>query len=162
MKYFSKIYGSWKGIQKEKYEIIFKLFKKEFKGKMLDIGAGNGYFQEFLKDKISLKNMTCIDIDKNSINQISDEKWVIGDGNKLPFEDEEFDFIISIDAMHLINDDFKRVLKKNGKILFSIFKKKMKRLENIKGFEIEKELITDTKEKEYIILARKITSSLKS
>ena len=92
----------------------------ELKGKILDIGSGCFYLEKFLLKKGIKADIIAIDVDKKVKN--NEIPFLIADGNELPFKDSIFDFIISIDTMHLIkSNDFYRVLRKNGSVLFSIF-----------------------------------------
>ena len=116
--FFSKIYKNWKGIQERKYEEIVSNIDLSNK-KILDIGSGNFYLERFLSKKGIKADITAIDIE-NQINTAT--PFIIADGNELPIKDSVFDMVISIDTMHLIqSNDFKRVLKENGLVLFSIF-----------------------------------------
>ncbi len=160
--FFSKIYSSWEDIQEKKYEKIIGKVDLENK-KILDIGSGNFYLEKFLMKKGIKADITAIDIEK----KVDNVPFILADGNELPIKDSAFDFIISIDTMHLIKtNDFKRVLKDNGFILFSLFfnkqnyeeKKKMLK-DKIKDFEIVDEFEIEGKENEYFVLARKTTSS---
>ena len=168
--FFNKIYNSWKSIQFEKYEEIFQILGKDFfqktdapryvfssTKKILDIGCGNCDFEFFLKNKkIKYK---IISLDKEENKNLS----VKGSGDTLPFKKSSFDLIISIDTMHLIRkNDFKRVLKENGIILFSIFfnkinffeKKKILK-EKLNDFKILSEFVISKKENEYVVVAKK-------
>jgi ubiquinone/menaquinone biosynthesis C-methylase UbiE len=88
---------------------------------------------------------------------------VLGDGNTLPFKDESFDSLISVDTMHLIKgNDFARVLKKGGLALFTIFfndenyeQRRQLLRERVKPLAILQEFDTHTREKEHVIIAVK-------
>jgi len=168
--FFSKIYKSWRNIQKEKYEKIFDSIKFELENKrILDIGSGSCYLEEFLSNK-GIRNIIALDIDRGMIEQRDiDIPLILADGNSLPFKDYVFDLIISIDSIHLIKkNDFSGILKKNGFVLFSIFfnkenyeEKKNLLKEKLKSFEIINEFEIKGRENEYFVLAKKITSSPK-
>ncbi|MCX6819114.1 MAG: class I SAM-dependent methyltransferase, partial [Candidatus Aenigmarchaeota archaeon] len=116
--FFDKIYRSWKAIQLKKYEKILQILPELKNKKILDIGIGPGYFEEFLKNKGISADIIGIDLSKEK----SLGKKVIADGNVLPFADNCFDAVICLDTIHLIkNDDFARVLKPSGLALLSIF-----------------------------------------
>lgn len=162
--FFDKIYGSWKGIQEKKYKEIFSILDKEFPNLLkekivLDIGSGRGYFESFLEKRGPKKIINLDIIPDKSLS-------LLGDGNHLPFQDVFFDIIISVDTMHLINNnDFLRVLKDDGYILFSNFfndenyeERKNMLKDRLKDFKILKEFELDLKEKEFVILAKKFTS----
>ncbi len=155
--YFSHIYQSWEGLQKQKYEGIFSVIGKGFLSSlMLDIGSGKGYLEKFLSDKKT--RIICLDIDKTS------NADVFGDGNDLPFRSECFDAVVSIDAMHLIKgNDFSRVLKENGIALLAIFfndsnyeERKSMLKEKLDGFDIIHEFEIHGRENEFVIAAKKL------
>ncbi len=158
----SKIYDSWKDIQKRKYEEIFNRVDLELlSGKILDIGFGSGFFQEFLKEKGIKSDMIRIDVDRKAKHG---RGTLLADGNKLPFKSEKFDSVISIDSMHFIKtNDFKRVLKKKGFALLSLFFNDQNHedvrnslMEKLNGFKIIKEFDIFEKENEYVVVARKL------
>ena len=114
-----KYYAPILGILKEK--------KISFEGKkILDVGSGTGTFVEVLK-KVFGDSFEAVGVD---ISPISREfhrqkkiKFVITDANKLPFKNEAFDFVFSVDVFeHLLNPqlallEMYRVTKKGGFIL---------------------------------------------
>jgi SAM-dependent methyltransferase len=160
------IYGSWQKLQEEKFgkmkkRIDGELWRKLFRGVMLDLGCGNGYLQKEVDARfIGLDN------DRDMlVKSVSVFPRVLGDGNRLPFADYSFDSIISVDTMHLIESrDFKRVLRPGGMVLFSIFfndsnysdRRKML-LDKLGDFVVLDEFVLDTKEKEYVVIAAKPT-----
>lgn len=70
-------------------------------------------------------------------------------GEKLPFEDETFDVIISSLVLHYIKDwsktfsEFQRILKPNGKLLYSVHHPFMDIKLSVNGDYFSKELIID-------------------
>ncbi len=158
--FFNKIYRSWKAIQLKKYEKIIKMLPQLKNKKILDLGIGPGYFEEFLKSKGISADILGIDPSKEKALG----KKVIADGSALPFTNNSFDAVICLDTIHLIkNDDFARVLKPSGLALFSIFFNKQNLEERkamlkskLSDFKILKELIIEEKESEYVVLARKL------
>jgi len=162
-KYFSKIYDSWKNIQKEKYEIILDIFiKNKIKFSevlVLDLGCGPFYFEEFLEDKkIKTKNFILFDKDRKLIGKRNN--FVLGDLNRLPFKKEVFDIVFCIDVLHFIDNpkDLKYLVKKGGFVLISQFLRVgediNKSLKKFEGFKILEEFLFNCKEKEIIILLR--------
>ena len=85
--FFDKIYGSWKWIQKKKYKRIMGILPYLGGKKILDIGIGPGYFEEFLKGEGIYADIIGLDVNKPAGNS------VIGDGNELPFADYVFDMV---------------------------------------------------------------------
>lgn len=167
--FFQKIYGSWRHIQKRKYqEILDTIGRDFFRGKILDIGCGSCYFEEFLKDSRIDAFVIGLDASSEAINERkADIPVVLGDGNFLPFEEHSFDIAVSFDSMHKINtNDFRRVLRNEGYVIFSIFfnpSNKEERKEMLKqklaGFDIVREFGVEGKENEYVVVAKK-TSTL--
>ncbi|MBI2579526.1 MAG: methyltransferase domain-containing protein [Candidatus Aenigmarchaeota archaeon] len=117
--FFPEIYGGWEGVQREKYESIFgaiggEFLSRLFRRKTLDIGCGRGFLKKFLEERGIEANMYGADIEPGGD--------VMADGDCLPFKNEAFDFVVSIDTMHLLaGDDFRRVLKKRGFALLGVF-----------------------------------------
>lgn len=158
--YFSQVYESWEGLQNQKYEGIFSVIGLDFlSGKLvLDVGSGKGYLEKFLADKNVNAKIVCLDIDKNT------KPDVFGDGNNLPFRNECFDIVISIDTMHLLHsNDFSRVLKDNGLALLATFfndsnyeERKHMLKEKLSSFQIIHEFEIRGRENEYVIIGRRV------
>ena len=148
-----KIYFDWmKENQISKYKEM-KDFLPEIKGRVLDVGIGPGWFEEFFGiDAVG------IDVDKDS------RANVIASGDFIPFKDCIFDFIVCLDTIHLITGkDVLRVLKKDGIFLVSHFVNKgneievEKRLLNVfNEFKLLKKKIAGDKEKDLIMILKKI------
>lgn len=169
--FFSKIYKSWEGIQEEKYQKILLGFDKEllgraFSGRVLDIGSGSGFFENFLeKQGFDLSRWICLDPDPDMLTGSGRGKGIrnmLGDGNYLPFRKNSFDCVVCLDSIHLIREDFFWVLRKDGFALVSIFhnpgnfKEKREFLRHrLKELEILKEFPVSGRESEIFILARK-------
>ncbi len=104
------------------------LLKKhfQFKGKILDVGAGTGIVSKHFS------NVTSTDPSEQMLKQAKGETVVTG-AEHLPFEDHSFDTVVSLTALHHCNIDqaikeMKRVGKDN--FAFTILKKS-KRFEEI-------------------------------
>jgi len=102
--------------------------KNEFN--FLDLGCGDGITAKYLYKHQNQAIYNGIDISELSINEAKQRgykraNFAVFDGNKIPFEDNTFDFIFSACVFHHIN--FKlhptlfaevfRVLKKGGKFI---------------------------------------------
>jgi hypothetical protein len=111
MSFFSKIYTSWKPLQKRKYKKILAIVKP--KGLTLEIGAS------------AMLNCIHIDIDPDELKKAKGVK-ILADGNFLPFKKNTFDTIVCIDTLHLLQKNFIYALKKNGLLILSIFYNKEK------------------------------------
>ena len=95
---------------------ILKLAGANFADKtklILDLGCGNKpYYHNNVNGKL-----VCFDIKKTKIND------VIGDASSLPFKNNAFDVILSINSFYYFNNPFisvkevSRILKKNGKFI---------------------------------------------
>lgn len=117
-------------MERERISKIIKLLIKE-KGKLLDLGFGRGYLEnEIVKNNLDLK-LFGIDISTFAVESIKKEikgKFIKGDVIKLPFRNNLFEIVVSLEIMEHISpsNTFKvlreiyRVLKKNGKLIISI------------------------------------------
>ena len=99
--------------------------------KFLEVGCGAGAVSKFIAQKFHL-DVTGIDVDpelidianKNSEN-IPNLLYQIADATELPFDDQQFDVIISIGVMHHIRTwknalkEIRRVLKPYGYFIYS-------------------------------------------
>lgn len=97
--------------------------------KTLDIGCGNGYTTRLIAKLISEKGKaTGIDISENMIKtakekslSIKNTEFLVANFLNLPFEDNFFDIIISVESIYYAEDlnkalkEIKRVLKQKGK-----------------------------------------------
>ena len=101
--------------------------------KVLEVGCGDG---RSIFDILPVtKNVTGIDHDDKAIADAKDNfssypsiKILKADATKLPFENEEFDFVVCMttfanfaDKKFIILEEMKRVLKNSGKIIISVF-----------------------------------------
>jgi ubiquinone/menaquinone biosynthesis C-methylase UbiE len=99
----------------------------------LDFGCGTGAAAIHLASKLGL-NVTGIDVDPEQIEkarvrseQATNVRFLPADGTKLPFEDNEFDFVATHMVTHHIPDwqnalrQMLRVLKPNGYLIYKDF-----------------------------------------
>lgn len=99
----------------------------------LDFGCGNGAAAIHLASKLSLK-VTGIDVDPDQIEaararsgETGKVRFLTVDGNKLSFDDNEFDFVATHMVTHHIPDwqnalqQMLRVLKPNGYLIYKDF-----------------------------------------
>lgn len=143
-----EIYDKWmETTQKEKIEQILK--HVEAKERILDIGSGPGFLEEFLP-------AVAIDIDMKNLKKAKGLK-VLGDASHLPFKKDCFKTIFCIDIVHLLEKGFlaqvKEILDKNGIFIISIFcnrynsKEKLDQLKNkLNGFKIKESFIVKAKQ----------------
>jgi len=146
----SKIYSKWmKEVQFEKYEDMKEVLP-EMKGRILDVGIGPGWFEEFF----GIETIG-VDVDKNS------KARVIAHGDFLPFKSEVFDFVVCLDTVHLIKgSDIERVLKKGGVLVVSHFMREgedvEKKLLNIfPKFKLLKKKVAGKREKDLVLVMQK-------
>ncbi len=113
---------SW--ILREKF--IFRFLEKISKEvNILDIGCGNGYFLDRLKES-GFMNLYGVDLANFLANKSHKHRVVDINVEKLPFENKSFDVIIATQVLEhlenyfLILQETERVLKKGGYFIFAI------------------------------------------
>jgi SAM-dependent methyltransferase len=100
------------------YKLGDEAITKHCHGLVLDLGAG----RDHLKKQYSIFSTYWISLDYDTRSETID---VNGDGQLLPFKDNLFDTVISIDVLEHVADPSKfiseiyRVLKPNGKVILS-------------------------------------------
>lgn len=113
-------------IHKKRYDIV----KNFSSGKILDVGCGLGYGSKIIKN---IENqITGIDVDKHSIDYAKKNygnfaDFLVYDGKKIPFPDEYFNLVYSLEVIEHIDvnhhrafyNEIKRVLKRNGTLIIS-------------------------------------------
>jgi ubiquinone/menaquinone biosynthesis C-methylase UbiE len=123
-----KSYRDWFAEEKKYLQKIITLDSK-----VLEVGCGDG---RSIFDILSItKNIIGIDYDnkavanaQNNFNNYPSVKIIEADATNLPFQDMSFDFVICMTTFANFNDkkfialeEMKRVLKKDGKIIISVF-----------------------------------------
>ncbi len=129
----SLIYDTWmKETQFKKYDGILDMLLKNgvsLDGKVLDVGIGTGLFEDFLKGKGIQMDVIGVDTDRKMLEEAKKKGYLVmlANAEKLPFEDESFDLVISIDMINSVTDkeaviqEIKRVLKPGGYAIISHF-----------------------------------------
>ena len=95
---------------------------------LLDCGCGTGPMISLLHEKDSTKHYVGLDITPKMIEvaqnkNLEGTEWIVGDCEKLPFEDESFDVIICTNSFHhypnpqIFFDNVKRVLRPGGRFV---------------------------------------------
>ncbi len=109
-----------------RYEAATELVKGKV---VLDIASGSGYGSAFLGE--SAKRVYGVDVDKDAIayakkNYASTNvEFILGDGTKIPLEDNAVDIVVSFETIEHIEDyetfmrEVKRVLKDDGLLILS-------------------------------------------
>ncbi|MBI2106991.1 class I SAM-dependent methyltransferase [Candidatus Woesearchaeota archaeon] len=95
--------------------------------KILDVGCGDGALYNIIKGRC--KNYYGVDISKTALSQIKDKKVNMRVVNineeKLPFQDNFFDYVVCLDVIEHVFDPIKlieeifRVTKKEGFVIIS-------------------------------------------
>ncbi len=113
---------------------------------VLEVGAGRGGGASYITRYYSPKSYTGMDITKSSIdfcnNHYKDVKELSfkhGNAEKLPFEDNSFDFVVNVESARCYNNQVAffnevfRVLKPEGKLLLAdmVYPKEIEGLRNM-------------------------------
>lgn len=134
-KWWSRLYMDvfWGGIDDN--EIAAKTLSyipDEFSGKLLDVPVGTGVFTARKYSLMKQADITCLDYSEDMLLQartrfeqegIGNTQTVQGDVGDLPFADESFDTVLSMNGIHVFPDKDKawsemhRVLKSGGNLV---------------------------------------------
>ena len=102
---------------------------KDFNGSLLEVPVGTGILTMPMYKNLGDADITCLDYSEGMMNRAKDRaeemdikniNFVQGDVGKLPFEDESFDIVLSMNGLHVFPDkdaafsELFRVLKKGG------------------------------------------------
>ena len=131
-KLWSKLYIKliWGGVDyADLADELFDIVPEDFKGKLLDVPVGTAVFTASKYSALGDADITCLDYSEAMLSQ-AEEKFkdrelknilcVQGDVGNMPFPDENFDVVISMNGFHAFPDKKKafsevnRVLKKGG------------------------------------------------
>lgn len=110
------IEGRWDNVAKR----MIDYYSLNSNSKILDIGCGKGYLLYDLTKQINGLDIYGIDISeyaiKNSKEEVRD-KLVIGNAVELPWPDDYFDLVISINTLHnLYNYELSKALKEMERV----------------------------------------------
>ena len=117
---YKYIKGRWTNIAKE----IYKHYQLGPNSKILDIGCGKGFLLYEFKLLFPEIEVYGLDISKYAISNAKEEvksSIIYGNANSLPWEDNTFDLVISINTLHCLHNydlikalnEIERVSKKN-------------------------------------------------
>ncbi|MET1124270.1 MAG: class I SAM-dependent methyltransferase [Archaeoglobaceae archaeon] len=157
----SKIYGSWREIQFEKFEAIFEAIEEldvEL-GLTLDLGAANGFLKEFMVARGIEAEVVALDIDGDTLKLNPSEHLIVADGNALPFGCEVFDSLFCIDVAHLLERLDISCVKDGGLVVLALPYRHAEKFEKIKGqldAEIAVEFVINGREKEIVAIMFKV------
>ena len=161
LNYYNGIASGYKELyhneQKQKINYILKYLPKM--GYVLDLGSGDGVFNEFVS-----KNIQIISVDlsfellKLNFNNLKLNASILN----LPFKSNSFEFIVSFSVFQDLPDIEKgvlevyRVLKKEGVLIVSFLHMSSKSDKLVELFEQNFDLIEKIKEeKDWIIVVKK-------
>lgn len=134
-KWWSKLYIKlfWSGVDDNKIaEKVLNYIPNNFNGKLLDVPVGTAVFTINKYQKLKEAKITCLDYSEDMLNQakikINEKKLnhidlIQGDVGNLPFKENSFDIVLSMNGFHAFPDKYKafseisRVLKKDGKFI---------------------------------------------
>jgi ubiquinone/menaquinone biosynthesis C-methylase UbiE len=126
---------------------LSKDFLSKCSGKVLDLGSGSGRHLTKIKNgKMYLVDFSpkMIELAEKKAKKLKiSAEFSVADLTKLPFEDNFFDFAISISALHCLNTqehekaikELYRVMKPKSKVLIGVWNFQSKRFNQKKGKE---------------------------
>lgn len=113
----------------EYQKLATKAIPQNFDGKMLEVPVGTGILTMPIYRKLKNADITCLDYSNEMMVRaenraknmdIKNISFVQGDVGKLPFENETFDLVLSMNGLHVFPDkeaafsEIFRVLKRGG------------------------------------------------
>lgn len=117
------------------------------KGKILDLGSGDGVLNKYLNKDVDLISF---DLSQELLNLNNNKNKVQGSVENLPFNDKEFDYIISLTMVQDVQNikkaisEINRVINSDSTLIISFLKMSSKREEIVreieKYFNIEEEI----------------------
>ena len=125
----SLIWGLDKELAEKWIEDALSPIPEDFAGKLLEVPVGTGVLTMPLYRKLVNADITCLDYSADMMKNaekradamgISNVSFVQGDVGALPFEDESFDILLSLNGFHAFPDKYAafretcRVLKPGG------------------------------------------------
>ncbi|MCA9496899.1 MAG: class I SAM-dependent methyltransferase [Nanoarchaeota archaeon] len=124
--YYDGIAKGYKNLYHEEQIKKINIIKNQIpkKGKILDLGSGDGVLNQFIKNK---EELISFDLSKEllKLNPNKNENKIQGSILNMPFKNEEFDYLISFTVFQDLSDpkkailESKRILKKDGTFILS-------------------------------------------
>ncbi len=142
-KWWSKLYAKlvWNGVDDPQIAAhLLSLIPDDWEGKLLDVPVGTGIFTHEKYAKMTQADITCVDYSEDMLEiargrlHAANIKLEQGDVGHLPYEDESFDIVFSMNGFHVFPDKEKafeetnRVLKKGGLFLACFYVKEKLRM----------------------------------
>ena len=163
--FYSKNYNLFSDTRFCLWDVV-KNFSKNFKSdsKVLDAGCGNGKNIKYFNDTCNIVGIdNCIDF----VNICNDRGYnvIYSDIRNLPFENNSFDFIISIAVIHHFDkeddrlksiNELIRVLKPGGKLLFTVWAFESDEYSKKKNFKVGHNIIKFNKSKKYYYIYNRV------
>ncbi len=133
--WWSKLYNRvfWNGVDDNDIAAdLLANINNDFSGKLLDVPTGTAVFTYRKYKKLQNADITCLDYSEDMLdqakarfeaNEITHVKTIQGDVGNLPFDDNTFDIVLSMNGFHAFPDKEKafdevyRVLKTGGKFI---------------------------------------------
>ena len=133
--WWSKLYNYlfWHGVDDNDIAAdLLAHIPNNFEGKLLDVPVGTAIFTYLKYKKLKDADITCLDYSEDMLtqaksrfesNHIENIKTIQGDICNLPFEDQSFDIVLSMNGFHAFPDKPKaydevfRILKPGGKFI---------------------------------------------
>ena len=117
-------------MSKDRIVQVIRLIRAK-EGRILDLGFGYGYFEQKIKDENNNFELYGIDVSNYAVEQARKKygkNFFIGSISKLPFKDNFFDYVVSLECLEHIESnkifitlaEIKRVLKVKGRAIFSV------------------------------------------
>ena len=96
--------GSW--IAEHEFKLMMDMLKPRPDDNLLDVGCGTGYFsRRFAQQGMCV---TGIDPDESMLDyarhQLGDVNYIKGDAQRLPFNDNSFDYCVAVTSLCFISD----------------------------------------------------------
>jgi len=114
---------------KHRYKIAHERICAFNPEKWIDVGAGNGYLAEIIKEtlpKVHVTGIDFVDIALNEAKALDDSKIVNLDNENVPYKDESFNYVSCLEVLeHLVLrehalEELYRILTPGGRCLVSV------------------------------------------
>ncbi len=167
MEFFSHIYESWREMQYEKYEAIFRELESanaSVRGKtVVDVGSAQGFLIDFMRGQgIQTKLYVGVDVDKSAIRKLNSQLKILASAEALPFKEEVFDVMFCIDVIHLLKDKLDlSPVKEDGVVVVALPSRHESKLQRFvedmsaEGMEMLSSFSIEGKERECVVVLRK-------